>query len=113
MNGGFQYAAISNKNTLKKEKQGQKAAEIIICVILAIAVAASAFIGIVTRKQSDTDKDITYIGGMLKSDSIEYKSNSVGNLDKNPIIKLMEMVWYFCADGDEKSTARKHRPMLK
>lgn len=101
------------KTRSKKKNKGKKAAEIIICVILAIAVAASAFIGIVTRKQSDTDKDITYIGGMLKSDSIEYKSNSVGNLDKNPIIKLMEMVWYFCADGDEKKHSTQTPPNVE
>lgn len=98
------------KASSKQKSKSKRAAEIIICVILAIAVAASAFIGIVTRKQSDTADNITYIGGMLKSDSIEYKSDSVGNLDKNPIMKLMEMVWYFCADGDEKKHSTQIPP---
>ncbi len=98
------------KASSKQKSKGKRAAEIIICVILAIAVAASAFIGIVTRKQSDTADNITYIGGMLKSDSIEYKSDSVGNLDKNPIMKLMEMVWYFCADGDKKKHSTQIPP---
>ncbi len=97
----------------EKKSKGKKAAKIIICAILAISVAASAFIGLVTRKQNDTADNITYIGGMLKSESIEYKSDSVGNLDKNPIMKLMEMVWYFCADGDEKKHSTQTPPEVE
>lgn len=75
---------------------------IIVAVIVAIAIVASVFIAVVTRKQKDTDENIVYVGGMVESDTIEYQSESAKGLEKNPVMKMMEMIWYFCAQGDAK-----------
>ena len=85
-----------------KKKNAGKAFMIIVAVIAAIAVIACVFIAAVTRKQADTDENIVYVGGMLESDMIEYQSESAKGLEKNPVIKLMQMIWYFCAESDAK-----------
>ncbi len=98
---------------LKKHKTKNKAGKIvviIIAVILMIAVAATIFIAVVTRKQNDTDENIVYVGGMLKSDTVEYQSESAEDIKNNPVMKLMEMVWYFCSFGDESKHAKQTPP---
>lgn len=75
---------------------------IIVAVIVAIAIVATVFIAVVTRKQMDTDENIVYVGAMVESDTIEYQSESAKGLEKNPVMKMMEMIWYFCAKGDAK-----------
>lgn len=75
---------------------------IIVAVIVAIAIVATVFIAVVTRKQMDTDENIVYVGGMVESETVEYQSESAKGLEKNPVMKMMEMIWYFCAKGDAK-----------
>lgn len=75
---------------------------IIVAVIVAIAIVATVFIAVVTKKQMDTDENIVYVGGMVESETVEYQSESAKGLEKNPVMKMMEMIWYFCAKGDAK-----------
>lgn len=98
--------APKKQNTKSKAK---KALTIIICVILILAVAATIFIEVVTRPQ-DENTDYVAVGGMLTSDTVDFKAESAEGLDKNPIIKIMQMVWYFCAGGDEKKHAVQTPP---
>ena len=91
----------------EKEKKGTKKAmltalKILIIAVLIIAVVSTVFIEIVTRPQKDTDADLVYVGGTVVSDSIDYSEESTKKLQRNRIIKMMEMIWYFCADGDAK-----------
>lgn len=100
---------------VKASKKGKvkKALTAVICVILAIAVVATVFISVVTRKQNDTNENLVYVGGMLKSDTIEYQSESAKGLEKNPVMKLMEMIWYFCSFGDEKKHEKQTPPEVE
>ena len=91
----------------EKEKKGTKKAmltalKILIIAVLIIAIVSTVFIEIVTRPQKDTDADLVYVGGTVVSDSIDYSEESTKKLQRNRIIKMMEMIWYFCADGDAK-----------
>lgn len=91
----------------EKEKKGTKKAmltalKILIIAVLIIAIVSTVFIEIVTRPQKDTDADLVYVGGTVVSDSIDYSEKSTEKLQRNRIIKMMEMIWYFCADGDAK-----------
>lgn len=97
---------------VKNSKKGKvkKALTAVVCVILAIAIVATVFISVVTRKQNDTDENLVYVGGMLKSDTIEYQSENAKGLEKNPVMKLMEMIWYFCSFGDEKKHEKQTPP---
>ncbi|MCH5314776.1 MAG: alpha/beta hydrolase [Eubacterium sp.] len=101
------------ENTKQKKGSGVKVLKIIIAVILIIAIIAVAFVEIVTRKQADTNKDKVYIGGMLSSDTIEYETPSGDGIRHNPVIKLMQMIWYFCADGDAKKHANQTPPEVE
>ncbi len=100
-------AKTSKKGKVKKALTG------VVCVILSIAIVATVFISVVTRKQNDTDENLVYVGGMLKSDTIEYQSESAKGLEKNPVMKLMEMIWYFCSFGDEKKHEKQTPPEVE
>ena len=101
----------------QKEKQRKgsviKVFKIITAIILIIAVFAVAFVEIVTRKQPDTDENKVYVGGMLSSDTVDYETPSGDGIRKNPVIKLMQMVWYFCADGDAKKHEKQTPPEVE
>ncbi len=90
--------------TRKKMNGWLKALIIIVCIILFIAIAAIAFINIVTRPAKDTDENRYAVGGMVVSDTVEYKDDSAKGIRHNPVVRIMQMVWRYCADGD----AAKH-----
>ena len=89
----------------KKKMSGWlKALIIIFSIILVIAIAAIIFINVVTKPMPDTSKDRYAVGGMVYSDTIDYQAESGKGIKHNPVIRIMQMVWRFCADGD----AAKH-----
>lgn len=101
------------KPKVNKKSKALRITGIILGIILAIAIIAVIFISIVTRQQKDTDENLVAVGGMVYSDTIEYKSEESGKLDKKPIMKLMEMIWYFCADGDAKKHEKQTPPEVE
>lgn len=94
----------------KAKNKGVKTVLIILGIIAAIAVVAVAFIHITTLPKSDTDEKAIYVGGMLTSDTVEYKSENAKGLDKDPVLKLMQMIWRFCDGGDKKKHAAQTPP---
>ena len=98
------------KERAKKKSKGKKIAMIILCVILAIAVAAVIFINVTTKPAYDTDENKFAVGGMVISDEIEYKDESGNGIRHNPIVRIMQMVWRFCSDGDAKKHADQTPP---
>ena len=92
------------KTEKKKKSKGKKALIIILSIILVIVLAAVIFINIVTKPVSDTDENRYAVGGMVVSDTVEYKDDSAKGIRHNPVIRIMQMVWRFCSDGD----AAKH-----
>lgn len=99
----------------EKEKKGAKKTmltilKVVIIAVLVIAVVSTVFIEIVTRPQKDTDEDLVCVGATVVSDSINYSDESTKKLRRNRIIKMMEMIWYFCADGDAKKHEEQTPP---
>lgn len=94
----------------KTKNKGLKAMSIVIAVIATIALIAVIFIHITTLPKSDTDDSAIYVGGMLTSDTIDYQSENAEGLDKNPVIKIMQMIWRFCDGGDKKKHAAQIPP---
>ncbi len=86
----------------KKGKKGMKVLTIIIAIILCIAIIATVFISIVTKPRNENDEKVVYVGGMVTSDNIDYQFDSAKGIKNNPVMKIMEMVWYFCDGGDKK-----------
>lgn len=81
----------------------------IVAVIAVIALAAVIFIHIVITPTSADNEKAVAVGGLIVSDSIDYQQED-SNLKANPIIKIMQMVWKFCSDGDMKKHAAQTPP---
>lgn len=96
--------------TKVKKHKGLKVLGIIFGVILVIAIAAILFISIVTKPVDDKSDKAIAVGGMMTSETIEYQSDSAKGLEKDPVIKLMQMIWKFCCDGDTKKHEKQTPP---
>ncbi|MBQ9532002.1 MAG: alpha/beta hydrolase [Eubacterium sp.] len=94
----------------KKMNIGLKILIILLSIILVIALAAIIFINVVTKPVSDKDPNKYAVGGMVVSDTVEYKDDSGKGLRHNPVIRIMQMVWRFCADGDAAKHASQTPP---
>lgn len=81
----------------------------IVAVIAVIALAAVIFIHIVITPTSADNEKAVAVGGLIVSDSIDYQQED-SNLKSNPIIKIMQMVWKFCSEGDMKKHAAQTPP---
>ena len=97
----------------KKKGSGVKVLGIILAVILCIAIIAIIFISVVTIPKKDTSDKMVPVGGLVVSDEVDYRADSDKKLTKNPVIKLMEMVWYFCSFGDESKHAKQTPPQVE
>ena len=98
------------KEKAKKKSKGKTALKIILCVIIVIALAAVIFINVTTKPTYDTDENCYAVGGMVISDAIEYQDESGEGIKHNPIIRIMQMVWRFCSDGDAAKHAKQTPP---
>lgn len=98
------------KEKKKSKSKGMKALIIVVAVIAAIAVIASLFIHITTMPKSEADENAIYIGGMITSDTVDYQSEAAEGLDKNAVVKIMQMFWRFCDSGDKKKHAAQTPP---
>ena len=78
--------AVNAEKTKTKHK-GLKALGIVIGIILAIAIVAEIFISVVIRPVDDSSDKAVAVGGMITSDTVEFKSDSAKGLEKNPVIR--------------------------
>lgn len=98
------------KTKEKVESKKGKKLKIVLLVIAAIVIVAVAFINLTTLPKYDDDKNVIYVGSMVKSKTIDYKDKSGEGLTKNPIVKIMQMVWRFCDSGDKSKHAKQNPP---
>lgn len=98
------------KTREKVENKKGKKLKIVLLVIAAIVIVAIAFINLTTLPKYDDDKNVIYVGSMVKSKTIDYKDESGEGLTKNPIVKIMQMVWRFCDSGDKSKHAKQNPP---
>lgn len=84
----------------------------VIGVLLAVIVVAIAFIELSTLPRKDTADDVIYIGGMVSSDTVEYADGSGKGLLRNPVVKIMQMVWRYCDGGDKAKHAAQNPPAV-
>ncbi|MDE6155262.1 MAG: alpha/beta hydrolase, partial [Eubacterium sp.] len=98
------------KTTEKTKKSKPRTILLSIAAVIAvIALAAVIFIHIVITPTSADNEKAVAVGGLIVSDSINYQQEE-SNLKANPIIKVMQMVWKFCSDGDMKKHAAQTPP---
>ena len=98
------------KTKEKVSSKKVKALKIVLIVIVAIVIIAAAFINLTTLPKYDDDKNVIYVGAMVKSKTINYQDESGKGIDKNPIVKIMQMVWRFCDSGDKSKHAKQNPP---
>lgn len=84
--------------------------KIVLIVVVAIIMIAIAFVNLTTLPKHDDDKNVIYVGSMVKSDSVNYSDESGKGIIKNPMVKIMQMVWRFCDGGDKKKHAKQKPP---
>lgn len=84
--------------------------KIVLIVVVAIIIIAIAFVNLTTLPKYDNDKNVIYVGSMVKSHSVNYSDESGKGIIKNPMVKIMQMVWRFCDNGDKKKHAKQNPP---
>ncbi len=98
------------KTEEKVSKKKSKALKIVLIIVAAIVIVAVGFINLTTLPKYDDDKNVIYVGSMVKSKTIDYHDESGKGIAKNPIVKIMQMVWRFCDDGDKSKHAKQNPP---
>lgn len=101
---------MANSVKEKKKHSGAKTVGIILGTIIAIVIIAAAVIAILTKPVDDTSDKAIYVGGLRSSQSIEYKSDSSKGLEKDPILKIMQMVWKGVDKDDKENHAKQTAP---
>ncbi len=101
---------VQEQVKVKSKKKGKKAGIIVLCCLVALAVISALFIHITTLPKYDTDENMIPVGGMVISDSVEYKDASGDGIRNNAVIRIMQMVWRFCAGGDASKHAVQTPP---
>lgn len=98
------------KSKTKSKSKALGITGIIAGIVLVIAVAAVIVIKVMTMPVADTDDKAIAVGGMLASETIDYKSDSAKGLDKHPVMKLMQFIWKFCYYGDTAKHEKQTPP---
>lgn len=79
-------------------------------VIVVIIAAAVIFAECMTVARDEGDERAVAVGGMVKSDSVEYKSEKARGLEKDGVIKMMQVFWKFCNSSDIKKHEKQSPP---
>ncbi len=94
----------------KKKGKGKKACIIVVIVLVVLAVFTAVFLKVTTKPVDENADNFRPVGGMVTSESIDYQVDSAKGLEKNFVIKVMQMVWRFIGDGDMKRVERQTPP---
>ncbi len=95
---------------VQKKGKGKKVCLIIVIVLVVLAIVSAVFIELTTKPVDENADNFRPVGGMVTSENIDYKSDTTQGLEKNAVIKIMQMVWRFIADGDESRIERQTPP---
>lgn len=93
-----------------KEKKTHKGLKIFCVVFLIIALIIGIGMGIINyliQPIDDADEKAIYIGGMLSSQTIDYKDEASKGLEKDLVVKIMQLFWKSCDASDKKKHAEQ------
>lgn len=96
-----------------KEKKKHKGLKVLGVIILIIALIVGIGFGVIyylTKPVDDTSDKAINVGGMLTSQSIDYKEASADGLENDLIVKIMQVSWKFCDKSDKKRMAKQTPP---
>lgn len=96
-----------------KEKKKHKGLKVLGVIILIIALIVGIGFGVIyylTKPVDDTSDKAINVGGILTSQSIDYKEASADGLENDLIVKIMQVSWKFCDKSDKKRMATQTPP---
>lgn len=96
-----------------KEKKKHKGLKVLGVIILIIALIVGIGFGVIyylTKPVDDTSDKAINVGGMLTSQSIDYKEASADGLENDLIVKIMQVSWKFCDKSDKKRMSTQTPP---
>lgn len=86
-----------------KEKKKASGIKVFLIIVLVLAIIIGIGIGVIcymVRPVDDQSDKAVPVGGMLSSQTVEYKHESSKGLENNLILKIMQVVWKSCDASD-------------
>ena len=96
-----------------KEKKTHKGLKVFCIIFLVIALIIGIGMGIINyliQPIDDADEKAIYVGGMLSSQTIDYKDEASKGLEKDLVVKIMQLFWKSCDASDKKKHAEQTPP---
>ncbi len=94
--------AVIAKEKKPVKNKALKTIGIIIAVIAILVIIGIAVIHFLVRPVNDTSDKAVPVGGILVSDTINYKSEASEGMENNLILKILQLVWINCDASDKK-----------
>ena len=101
---------MSQKAKAEKKASGLK---VFLIIVLILAIIIGLGIGVIcymVRPVDDKSDKAVPVGGMLTSQTVEYKHTSAQGLENNLILKIMQIVWKSCDASDTALHAEQTPP---
>lgn len=101
---------MSQKAKAEKKASGLK---VFLIIVLILAIIIGLGIGVIcymVRPVDDQSDKAVPVGGMLTSQTVEYKHSSAEGLENNLILKIMQIVWKSCDASDTALHAEQTPP---
>ena len=101
---------MSQKAKAEKKVSGLK---VFLIIVLILAIIIGIGIGVIcymVRPVDDQSDKAVPVGGMLTSQTVEYKHTSAEGLENNLILKIMQIVWKSCDASDTALHAEQTPP---
>lgn len=101
---------MSQKAKAEKKVSGLK---VFLIIVLILAIIIGLGIGVIcymVRPVDDQSDKAVPVGGMLTSQTVEYKHTSAEGLENNLILKIMQVVWKSCDASDTALHAEQTPP---
>lgn len=96
-----------------KEKKKASGLKVFLIIVLILAIIIGLGIGVIcymVRPVDDQSDKAVPVGGMLTSQTVEYKHTSAEGLENNLILKIMQIVWKSCDASDTALHAEQTPP---
>lgn len=96
-----------------KEKKKASGIKVFLIVVLVLAIIIGIGIGVIcymVRPVDDQSDKAVPVGGMLSSQTVEYKHEASKGLENNLILKIMQVVWKSCDASDTALHAQQTPP---
>lgn len=81
---------------------------ITILVLASLALICLLFIVLSTIPKKDTSRNTACVGGLIKSDKVDYKSDSANGIRHSAVIRIMQSIWHFIDASDKKHHKKHH-----